>query len=147
MELERRPWRWEYWVAWSAPASETAVAAYPLAALPETAYRMDAAGGRQDQRCLLASPVRSYLRDLVRKASDDVLLQDLTPGCCCDASHTGRPNKKVLEHWDCGELLSYYLWACRRMRAKEKSFAIRIPAQNHPALAGALQKIRELELL
>ncbi|MBO5763331.1 MAG: hypothetical protein J6R85_05615, partial [Lentisphaeria bacterium] len=80
MELERRPWRWEYWIAWSRPAASLPEKTADAAALPETAYRMDASGARQEALCLLASPVRSRLRDLVRKASDDVVLTDLNPG-------------------------------------------------------------------
>ena len=147
-EVERRPWRWEYFAAWSLPAD---TAAAPTDAddstwpqdLPETGRRLLADGSRTGS-CPTSAPFRRQLRNRIRAARGDLRLLHADAGLCTDAAHTGRTGKQQLVHGNAGELLAFHQWGARQLAARGSAFRISLDDTGraaHPGLAGALDRM------
>ena len=95
VEIERRPWRFNYYIAWSRGNS---------AALPPgkddiiLEFDQQVAGS-----CFAAPAVRKYLRKMLRQQLDktgNIILKTADVKSCDDSAHLERPGKKALRHWD-----------------------------------------------
>lgn len=124
VEIERRPWRFNYCIAWGrASAAALCPGKYDIT----LEFDPKVAGS-----CFAAPAVRKYLRKLVRQQLDksgNVILQVPDVKSCDDASHLERPGKKSLRHWDMCELFSLYSWANRTLGG-ERSFTIQLPQES-----------------
>lgn len=122
-EAPKRPWRFEYFLAWQPGGA-------PTPPTPERAVALDeldipAAGRREDGQgfCLAAPAVRRRLRELVRGSADSFLLRGVAPGVCGDPAHVERPGGTARPHWDLPELFAFRLWAGRQLAAR-RNFAV-----------------------
>ena len=144
--VERRPWRWEYYVAWGLPADaapdETSDPSWRND-LPETARRLDAEARRVGW-CLGSAPLRRRLRDRIRAARTDLRLTEIDAAPCADAAHTGRAAGRSLVHGNAAGLLALHQWGNRQLAARGLTFRMRLAeadAAAHPALAAALDRM------
>ena len=124
VEIERRPWRFNYYIAWG----RTSAAAL-CAAKDDITVEFDpqVAGS-----CFAAPAVRKYLRKIVRQQLDksgNLILQLPDVKSCDDASHLERPGKKSLRHWDLGELFALYSWGNRAL-GEDRSLTIQLPPES-----------------
>ena len=125
VEPSNRSWRWEYALVWGKGA-----AAVPAA----DAETVDCRG-----ICFASPAERRRFRDLVRQAKKSLHLVNVEAALCREASHTGRARELV--HQDTGELLSYFIWATRTLRARGMQLTAELTAEaaaNRPALAALL---------
>ena len=121
VELERRPWRFNYYIAWNRGSS-----AALLPGKDDIVLKFDpqAAGS-----CFAAPAVRKYLRKLIRQQlekSGNVILEMADIKSCADASHLERPGKKALLHWDLCELFALYSWGNRAL-GEDRNLTIELP--------------------
>lgn len=125
VEPSNRSWRWEYALVWG-----KAAAAEP----GKEAETVDCRG-----ICFASPAERRRFRDLVRQAKKPLHLVNVEAVLCQEASHTGRARELV--HQDTGELLSFFIWANRTLRAKGMRLTAALTkeaAENRPALAALL---------
>lgn len=124
VEVERRPWRFNYYIAWN---KTSAAALCPDKNDITLEFDAKVAG------CCFAAPaVRKYLRKLIRQQLDkpgNVILQVPDVKSCDDAAHLERPGKKSLRHWDLSELFALYSWANRAL-GEDRSLVIRLPQES-----------------
>lgn len=121
VELERRPWRFNYYIAWNRGSS-----AVLQPGKDDIVLKFDpgAAGS-----CFAAPAVRKYLRKLIRQQlekSGNVILEMADVKSCADASHLERPGKKALLHWDLCELFALYSWGNRAL-GEDRNLTIELP--------------------
>ncbi|MBO5924099.1 MAG: hypothetical protein J6Q81_06255 [Lentisphaeria bacterium] len=124
VEIERRPWRFNYYIAWN-KTSAAAICAGKDDIILE--FDPQAAGN-----CFAAPAVRKYLRKLIRQQLDkpgNVVLQVPDVKSCDDAAHLERPGKKQLRHWDMCELFALYSWGNRAL-GEDRSLVIRLPQES-----------------
>ena len=111
-EPERRPWRFNLLVGWSAGPASSAPAGTPFGMA----------------ECALSASVRRELRTLVRRSETPLVWSDAAPRCCGDASHVSRAGKGELEHFDLEELFADWLWANRQL-ARSGAHLVLTPAK------------------
>ena len=121
--VERRPWRFNYYVAWGKKTQMRM-----LVAPGDTVITPDLLRAAQSE-CFQAPAVRKQLRKSVRQQQENsgnvqMILPDVKS--CDDAGHLERPGKKQLRHWDLDELFALYSWANRTL-GKNRTFTIELP--------------------
>ncbi len=139
MALERRPWRFNYYLAWSDGRRREALGGFKqlaLADLPDPeegricGEDMAAVAG---SRCWQAPATRKLLRKLVRREaasgeSGHLTLTVSSPSACMAAAHLERPARKILAHWPLGEMVDFHDWAGRQLG--ERAFRLEFPADS-----------------
>lgn len=147
-EVQRRPWRFNYYLAWG---RKTAIQPPQKDELILTADLQKLA--KSD--CLRAPAVRKVLRKLLRQQQEGsgnvvLLLPDVKS--CDDAGHLERPGKKALLHWDLDELFALYSWGNRtlgdgrslRILLPEDSIFRKYPSVRYLANSPGETALREL---
>lgn len=136
--IEKRPWRFKSLFSWSTAKPGELPATQEIAALNAGANAQCVSCGRTGGKgvCLCSSPARKLFKDLVRKTSDDIVLDGGVSGICFNAAHQDRPGKGELEHWDLGDWVDFYLWANRQLLRQEKHF--RMKAEKDSLLADSV---------
>ena len=124
-EIQRRPWRFNYYLAWGKKSSAQLLPSNEEIIAPDLKESAKS-------ECYRAPAVRKLLRKLIRQQlenSGNVLMQlpDLT--ACCDAGHLERPGKKSLPHWSLEELFALYSWGNRALGA-DRNLRIELPADS-----------------
>lgn len=112
MEIQRRPWRFSYYLAWGRKTQSAAAAADE-----DIVIKADLAE-ELGCECFRAPAVRKFLRKVIRQQQEKSgNLYLMLPGvkCCDDAGHLERPGKKKLRHWDLDELFALYSWGNRAL--------------------------------
>lgn len=116
--LQRRPWRFGYYLAWSkvpdAPAAGEVLDLAQLA-IPPGGRRTGADGKVAPGFCLAAPAVQRALRDAVRRAAGSLVIRGAGADCCCAAGHLDRANKGTLLHRDLEAAMAFYEWANRQL--------------------------------
>lgn len=125
-EVQRRAWRFNYYLAWGRKNSARLQAsAQDIVLSPLLAAEVKSS-------CFRAPAVRKYLRKLIRQQQDaaaDVILQLPAPEVCDDAGHLERPGKKTLRHWDWDELFALYSWGNRTL-GEGRTLRLELPADS-----------------
>ena len=124
VEIERRPWRFNYYIAWNRGSSATL-----MPGKDDTVLEFDpqVAGS-----CFTAPAVRKYLRKMLRQQLDksgNIILKTADVKSCDEAAHLERPGKKSLRHWDLSELFALYSWANRTL-GEDRTFTIELPGDS-----------------
>lgn len=122
-EVERRSWRFDYYIAWgkNIPVDKS---------LNKNDATVDIdLSNELGTTCFRAPAVRKFLRKTVRRKQEDpgnvvLLLPDVES--CDDAGHLERPGKKQLRHWDLDELFALYSWGNRALGG-DRMLTIRLP--------------------
>lgn len=116
--LQRRPWRFGYYLAWSG-ASDAVVTGEAIdlgqLAIPPGGRRSGADGQVAPGFCLAAPAVQRLLRDTVRRATGSLVIRGGGAGCCYAAGHLDRANKGTLLHRDLDAAMTFYEWANRQL--------------------------------
>ncbi|MGE4564796.1 MAG: hypothetical protein AB7F32_07995 [Victivallaceae bacterium] len=119
MVLQRRPWRFGYYLAWSGAADAAAATGEVIdlgqLAIPPGGRRSDAKGQVAPGFCLAAPAVQRLLRDTVRRSAGPLVIRGGGAGCCCSAGHLDRANKGTLLHRDLEAAMVFYEWANRQL--------------------------------
>ena len=117
--VERRPWRFNYYVAWGRSQAKAPENPQILAVDLQKEVKCE---------CFRAPAVRKLLRKKIRQldGGSNVVLQLPDISVCDDAGHLERPGKKVLRHWDLDELFALYSWANRAING-DKTLVITLP--------------------
>ncbi len=116
VELQRRPWRFSYYFAWSGP--EEAVKMDGAEVLDLTSLGVPASGCRSGEEaalCFAAPVTQRMLRDAVRRSTGSLVIRNAASGICCDAGHLDRAGKGTLLHRDLDAKLAFYEWANRQL--------------------------------
>ena len=101
-EIQRRPWRFNYYLAWGKKSSILPPGKDEEVLTPELKKLANS-------ECFRAPAVRKVLRKLLRQQqenSGNVLMMLPDVKVCDDAGHLERPGKKLLRHWDLDELFA-----------------------------------------
>ncbi len=147
--IERRPWRFNYYVAWGRKSSAN------LAADPGDVILTPDPAKAVNCECFQAPAVRKYLRKTVRQQqenSGNVHLNLPDVQSCDDAGHLERPGKKALRHWGLDELFALYSWGNRTLgegryltvQLPENSIFRQLPSGRYLAQAPSEAAIREI---
>lgn len=121
--VERRPWRFSYYIAWGRNSSTRLMAEKnDITITPEVGKDLECS-------CFRAPSVRRTLRKFIRREQESsgnlhLILPDVT--ACQDAAHLERPGKKSLAHWDLEELFALYSWGNRQLGG-ERLLNIELP--------------------
>ena len=110
-EIQRRPWRFNYYLAWGKKSSILPPGKDEEVLTPELKKLANS-------ECFRAPAVRKVLRKLLRQQqenSGNVLMMLPDVKVCDDAGHLERPGKKLLRHWDLDELFALYSWGNRTL--------------------------------
>ena len=106
-ELQRRPWRFNYYIAWGKNSAPQ---------FPANAEKLSCE--LPDNGCFRAPAVRKILRKMVRqqleKVGNTILTLPDIQGCD-EAGHLERPGKAALRHWGLEELFALYSWGNRQL--------------------------------
>lgn len=110
-EIQRRPWRFNYYLAWGRKTPVRAAENNESILTPELKKIAQS-------ECFRAPAVRKVLRKLLRQQQEKsgnavLMLPDVK--VCDDAGHLERPGKKLLRHWDLDELFALYSWGNRSL--------------------------------
>lgn len=146
---ERRPWRFNYYIAWGRNSA--------MRMLPDKEDTVLSPDLVKEVKCdcFRAPAVRKYLRKQLRHYQSDsgnVVLQLPAVKSCDDAGHLERPGKKSLRHWDLDELFAFYSWGNRTL-GEGRTFTIQMPPESlfsklpsgrYLANAPSLATVREL---
>ncbi len=116
--LQRRPWRFGYYLAWSevpdAPVAGGVLDLHQLA-IPDGGRRTGVDGAPGSGFCLAAPAVQRVLRDAVRRSAGPLVIRGGAAGCCYAAGHLDRANKGLLLHRDLESGMAFYEWANRQL--------------------------------
>lgn len=120
LELQRRPWRFGFYVAWRAgvePAKIEAETRFNLAEAeqPAAAHRLGELNRRSEHCCAQASTVQRALRKAARTQNTHLSVTGMLPGVCADAAHLERVNQKLRTHWDYSVIQELHLWGNRML--------------------------------
>lgn len=124
VEIERRPWRFNYYIAWNRSSVSNLPPGKDDIILE---FDPQIAGS-----CFTAPAVRKYLRKMIRQQLDktgNIILKTADVKSCDDSAHLERPGKKALRHWDLSELFALYSWANRALGG-ERTFTVELPAES-----------------
>ena len=122
-ENNRRPWRFNYYLAWGSKKSAQIFADNESEILTVDLL------ATLNCSCFRAPAVRKYLRKVIRQQQEktaSVILQLPEPEVCDDAGHLERPGKKSLRHWDWDELFALYSWGNRTL-GEGRTLTVKLP--------------------
>ena len=133
--VERRPWRFRYYLAWSDGRKREALGNFrridlaEVAVPPEGRTQNDASGALCWQSPAARKALRKFLRqEAAAENPGHLTLAVEAPALCTAAAHLERPRRGELPHWNLTEMAAFHDWAARLLAPR--LFRMEFPADS-----------------